>query len=156
MGYDMIKKALLGVTVVAVALVAVASVMYVRNATPIVPPISAVEAADTSRPYIVKLHAQWCPICMLTKKVWSQIEVAYSGRANLVVFDFTNKATTDMSRAQAKRLGLEKFFDENAGSTGTIAILDGRTKEETASIHGIRGFDEYRAAIDASLRAVTR
>jgi thiol-disulfide isomerase/thioredoxin len=155
MEYDMIKKALLGVTVLAVALVSVASALYVWNATPTVPTIS-LEAANTSRPYVVKLHAQWCPICMLTKKVWSQIEGAYSGRAKLVVFDFTNKATTEMSRAQAKRLGLEKFFDENAGSTGTIAILDGRTKEETASIHGIRGFDEYRAAIDASLSAVTR
>jgi len=152
----MIKKALLGVTLMAVALVAVASVMYVRNATPTVPTISAVEAASTSRPYVVKLHARWCPICMLTKTVWSQIEVTYSGRANLVVFDFTNQATTDRSRAEAKRLGLEKFFDENVGGTGTIAVLDGRTKEEAASIHGIRGFSEYRAAIDASLHAVTR
>jgi thiol-disulfide isomerase/thioredoxin len=152
----MIKKALLGVTFLAVALVAVASVMYVRNATPTVPVISLTDAADPGRPYVVKLHAKWCPICMLTKPVWSQIEAAYSWRANLVVFDFTNQATTDMSRAEARRLGLEKFFDENAGWTGTIAVLDGRTKEETASIHGIRGFDEYRAAIDARLHAVTR
>jgi hypothetical protein len=152
----MIKKALFGVTCLVVALVAVASVLYVRNATPTVPTISLVEAADTRRPYVVKLHAQWCPICMLTKNVWSQIEVAYSGRVNFLVLDFTNQATTEMSRAQAKRLGLEKFFDENAGATGTIAVLDGRTREETASIHGIKGFDEYRAAIDASLRAGAR
>jgi thiol-disulfide isomerase/thioredoxin len=152
----MIKKALLIVSFLVVALVAVASVMYVQNATPTVPTISAVEAANTSRPYVVKLHAQWCPICMLTKKVWSQIEVAYSGRANFVVFDFTNQTTTDRSRAEAKRLGLEKFFDDNVGATGTVAVLDGRTKEEAASIHGIRGFDEYRAAIDASLHGVTR
>ncbi len=152
----MIKKVLLVVLFVAVALVTVASVMYVRNTSPIVPTISAVEAADTSRPYVVKLHAQWCPICMLTKTVWSQIEAAYSGRANVVVLDFTNQATTDRSRAEAKRLGLEKFFDDNAGATGTIAVLDGRTKEEAASIHGIRGFDEYRAAIDASLPEVKR
>ena len=152
----MIKKALLIVSFLVVALVAVASVMYVQNATPTVPTISAVEATNTSRPYVVKLHAQWCPICMLTKAVWSQIEVAYSGRANFVVFDFTNQTTTDRSRAEAKQLGLEKFFDDNVGATGTVAVLDGRTKEEAASIHGIRGFDEYRAAIDASLHGVTR
>ena len=152
----MIKKALLVVTFLAVAMVAVASVMYVRNAPPAVPALSAVDAANTSRPYVVKLHAQWCPICMLTKAVWSQIEVAYSARANFVVFDFTNQATTERSRAEAKRLGLEKFFDDNAGTTGTIAVLDGRTKEEAASIHGIRGFDEYRSAIDARLQGVTR
>src|SRR5437899_12154022 len=121
----MIKKILLAVALLAVVLVVVASVMYVRNATPTVPTISPVEAANTSRPYVVKLHAQWCPICMLTKTAWSQIEVAYSGRANFVVFDFTNQTTTDRSRAEAKRLGLEKFFDDNAGATGTIAVLAG-------------------------------
>src|SRR5580765_3716226 len=132
----MIKKALFVVTFLAVALVAVVSVMYARNATPTVPMISAVEAANTSRPYVVKLHAQWCPICMLTKTVWSQIEAAYSGRVNFVVFDFTNQATMNRSRAEARRLGLEKFFGDNVGVTGTIAVLDGRTKEEAASIHG--------------------
>ena len=152
----MIKKTLLVVTSVVVLLVAVGSIMYVRNATPIVPAISSAEAANPNKPYVVKLHAQWCPICMMTKPVWSQIEATYSGRANLVVFDFTNQATTNISRAEATRLGLEKFFDENAGWTGTIAILDGRTKDATASIHGIRRFDEYRAAIDASLREVSR
>jgi len=109
----MIKKTLLGVTFLAVALVAVASVMYVGNATPTVPAVSRADAANPNRPYVVKLHAQWCPICML-------------------------------------------FFDDNAGVTGTIAVLDGRTRAETASIHGIKGFDEYQAAIEASLRAVTR
>src|SRR3989442_15733548 len=123
-------------------LVAGASVMYCRNATPSVTTIFAVEAANPSRPYVVKLHAQWCPICMLTKTVWSQIAATYSGRANFVVFDFTNQATTDMSRAEAKRLGLEKFFDENAGSTGTIAVLDRRTTQETTPIHGIRSVEE--------------
>src|SRR5947208_17160965 len=140
----MMKKILLAVALLAVAVVAVASVMYVRNAAPTVPTISPVEAANPSRPYVVKLHARWCPICMLTKTAWSQIATTYSGRANFVVFDFTNRATMDISRAEAKRLGLEKFFDENAGSTGTIAVLDGRNKQETASIHGIRSVDEYR------------
>jgi hypothetical protein len=152
----MIKKSLLVITFLTVTLVAVASVMYVRNATPTVPTISAAEAVNANRPYVVKLHAQWCPICMMTKSVWAQIEVAYSGRVNLVVFDFTNQATTDRSKAEAKRLGLEQFFDDNAGTTGTIAVLDGRTREEAASIHGMRSFDEYRAAIDASLPGETR
>jgi len=104
---------------------------------------------------VVKLHAQWCPICMFTKDRWSEIEAKYSGRVKLVVFDFTDQATTDASRAEAKRLGLEKFFDEIVGETGTIAVVDGRTKEMTASIHGRPGFEEYRRAIDSSLRSVT-
>jgi thiol-disulfide isomerase/thioredoxin len=131
--------------------VAVAAVLFLRNSTPVVPAISSVDAGSY-KPYVVKFHAQWCPVCMMTKDVWSQIETAYSGRVNLLVFDFTNQATTDKSEGEAKRLGLEKFFHENSGWTGTIAVLDGRTRETKTTIHGSRNFDEYRAAIDASLR----
>jgi hypothetical protein len=93
---------------------------------------------------------------MLTKNVWSQIEDTYSARANLVVLDFTNQANTDFSRAEAKRLGLEAFFDEYVGATGTIVVLDGRTKEVTASINGSRNFADYRTAIDATLKRMGR
>lgn len=147
----MIKKALLGLISLAAVLTAAGYVMYATNTAPTVPAISAAEAADTDKPYVVKLHAQWCPKCMMTKDVWSQIEDAYSERVNLVVLDFTNQENTDASKAEAARLGLDQFFDEYGGWTGTIVVLDGRTKEVTASINGSRDFAEYRAAIDAIL-----
>ena len=149
----MVKKALVIVSSFVVVLVAVAGALYVTNPAPIVPAISAADAANPAKPYVVKLHAKWCPVCMATKGVWSQIDDAYSTRAKLVVFDFTNQATTDASRAEAARLGLEKFFDEYAGATGIIAVLDGRTKEERASINGSRDFAVYRSAIDTALAA---
>jgi len=152
----MIKKALLALTSLGVVLIAFGSIIYVRNQPPAVPPISAAEAANPSRPYVVKLHAQWCPICMVTKGVWSQIEEEYSGRVNLVVLDFTNQADTDASRAEARRLGLDTFFDEYAGATGTVVVLDGRTKEVTASINGSRDFADYRAAINATIEDKTK
>jgi thiol-disulfide isomerase/thioredoxin len=151
----MIKKTLLTVASLAVVVIAVGGVLYFRNTTPIVPVISAADAANPGKPYVVKLHAQWCPICMLTKGVWSQVETAYAGRANFVVFDFTNDATTSASKAEADRLGLGKFFDENVGATGAISVVDGRSKQEMASVQGVHGFDQYRAAIDEGLRAAT-
>ena len=152
----MIKKAFLVLTSLGVALIAFGYIMYVRNPAPTVPAISAVEAANPGKPYVVKLHAQWCPICMLTKGVWSQIESTYSARVNLLVLDFTNQATTDASGAEAKRLGLEKLFDEYSGTTGTIVVVNGRSKTVTASINGSRDFAEYRAAIDATLNDAPR
>jgi thiol-disulfide isomerase/thioredoxin len=151
-----IKKALLAATSVIVVLAAFGFILYITNPMPAVPAISAAEAGNPSKPYVVKLHAQWCPVCMLTKDAWSQIEHGYSERVNLVVLDFTNQANTNRSRAEAKRLGLETFFDEYAGSTGTIVVLDGRTKEVTASINGSRNIAEYRAAIDATLKRMGR
>ena len=150
----MIKKLLLALASLVVVVIAVGGVLYLRNTTPIVPAISSADAANPSKPYVVKLHAQWCPICMLTKGVWSQVEMTYAGRANFVVFDFTDDATTSASKAEAARLGLGKFFDENVGATGSISVLDGRTGREMASVQGVHGFDEYRAAIDEGLRKV--
>ncbi len=150
------KKALLVVSSLCVVVIAAASLLYVINAAPVVPPVSAAEAARTGKPYVVKLHAQWCPACMVTKGVWSEIEQTYAGRANLVVLDFTNQATTESSRAEAARLGLGKLLDEYGGATGMVVVLDGRTKEVTASIGGSRDFAEYRAAIDAALDRAAR
>jgi hypothetical protein len=149
----MLKRALIIIGVVVVVLVGVTYGLYVSNVVPAVPAVSAEEAAKAGKPYVVKLHAQWCPVCMLTKDVWSRIVSTYAGRVHLVVLDFTNEAKREESRATAARLGLQAFFDEYSGATGTIVALDGRTRTVTASINGSRDFSEYRAAIDAALNA---
>ena len=149
----MIKKALRIAALLVTVLVASGFVLYVRNAAPVVPPLSAVDATTSAKPYVVKLHAQWCPVCMVTKGVWSEIEKTYAGRVNLVVLDFTTEARAAASQAEARRLGLTRFFDEYGGATGTIVVLDGRTKDVTASINGSRDFAEYRTAIEAALAA---
>ena len=149
----MIRKALLGITSVFAVLIAVGFALYVANRAPRVPTISAAEAVNSAKPFVVKLHAQWCTVCMTTKGVWSQIEEAYAGRVHLVVLDFTNQANTDASEAEVKRLGLESLFDEYFGATGVIVVMDGRTKKISASIGGSRDFDEYRLAIDRALAA---
>jgi len=150
------KKALLVVTSLCAVLIALGLFLYVSNPAPAVPAIPAVEAAGTGKPYVVKLHAQWCPACMVTKGVWSEIERTYSGRAHLVVLDFTNQASTEASKVEATRLGLGRLFEEYGGATGTVVVLDGRTREATASISGSRDFAEYRAAIDAALDRAAR
>lgn len=126
-------------------------VLYAGNATPAVAAVSEAEARDPSRPFVVKMHAQWCSVCVLTKGAWAAVQRTHAGRANLVVFDFTNEKTTEASRAEAKRLGLEKFFDENGGTSGVVYVLDGRTKEIRAELAGERDAAAYRSAIDSAL-----
>jgi hypothetical protein len=147
------RKALTVAAVLVAALIAAGAILYARNSTPVVPAIATADASAAGSPWVVKLHAQWCPICMLTKGMWSQIETHYSGRVRLAVFDFTDEATTAASRAEAERLGLAAFLEEAGFATGTIVVLDGRTKEIAAWINGSRDFDDYRTAIDAALAA---
>lgn len=147
------KRALVALSSLMLVLAGVAAALWMWNAAPVSPPIPAAEAANPTKPFVVKLHAQWCHVCLATTSMWSQVESSYGNRVNLVVFDFTNEATTVASEAEARRLGLEKFFAETEG-TGSVAVLHGRTKEVLAFIAGSRDFSEYRAAIDQALTAM--
>jgi len=147
------RKSLLVVVAIAGVLIGAGSFLYARNATPVVPPLATTEAAAAGTPWVVKLHAQWCPVCMLTKGMWSQIEQTYAGRVRLAVFDFTTDETAAASRAEAERLGLGYVFDEAAYATGTILVLDGRSGRIAAWLNGSRDFADYRAAIDSALAA---
>jgi len=150
------SRALAVALVAVVALIGAGAFLYARNATPAVPAIGTAEAQAPGAPWVVKLHAQWCPVCMLTKGMWSEIERAYAGRVRLAVFDFTDEETTAASRREAERLGLGTVFEEAGFATGPILVLDGRTKEIVAWINGSRDFAEYRAAIDSALAAAPR
>ncbi len=147
------KRILVGAVAVIAALVGLAGFLYARNATPTVPPIATADAAAAGAPWVLKLHAQWCPICMLTKGMWLEVEAAYAGRVRLAVFDFTDEATTAASRAEAERLGLAAVFEEVRFTTGSIVVLDGGSREIVAWINGSREFADYEAAIDAALAA---
>ena len=126
--------------------------LYFVNAAPVAAAISPADAANPARPFVVKLHSQWCHLCLITTSAWSQIEEEYEGRVNFLVLDFTDDKTTDASKAAAERVGLGRVFEES-GSTGVVLVVDGRTKDVMASIAGSRNVEEYRAAIDAALKA---
>lgn len=147
----MLKRLAVGVGFLLVSVVAVGYGLYLSNRAPVVAQIASADATTAGKPYVVKLHAQWCVYCLATKDEWQQIEKAYAGRVNLVVLDFTNEAKTNASRAEAARLGLKEFYDEYEGATGMIVVLDSRTRRVRAEIIGSRDFDAYRAAIDAAL-----
>lgn len=123
-----------------------------NNPAPSVPAVSAEGPATARNPYVIKLHARWCPVCMVTKDEWANVQAAYQGRVRFVVFDFTTEATAERSRTEAKRIGLDPIFDEYVGETGTVLVLDGVTREVTNSLHGNLALAEYQAAIDAALR----
>jgi thiol-disulfide isomerase/thioredoxin len=147
----MIRRLLASVALVAFALIGTVAVLFALNAPPAVPALAVTEIAGSPKPYVVKLHARWCHYCMFTRDEWTQIEQTYGGRVHLVVLDFTTEAATARSQAEAKRLNLERFFDEYAGATGAVVVLDGRTMEVTAELFGDRPFADYRSAIDAAL-----
>lgn len=144
----MVRKAVLGLFLLLAAMVAAALGLYLTNGAPDVAAVSAAEMVS-GKPVVIKMHAQWCPKCMLQKGVWSDIEKAYGGQVNLVVMDFTDGETTAATEREARRLGLASVFEEYAGATGFVVVLN-RKHEFSAEVGG-RDFEAYRAAIDAAL-----
>ena len=147
----MIRKLLLATGAMAAALIATVAILYASNSAPVAPTLSAAEAAAPTKPFVVKLHARWCPYCMLTKDEWTRVEQAYAGRVNFVVLDATNDAAIERSRVEAERLNMRQFFDDYNGATGLMVVLDGRTKEVLAEVGGNAPFEEFQAAIDGVL-----
>ena len=148
----MLKKGLAVMALVVAAAGVAGYVMYLGNTAPAVPAIAAGDLA-ARKPIVVKLHAQWCPKCMVTKGVWEDIEKEYAGRVHLVVMDFTSDASTEVSRKEAERLGLNQFFEQFSGATGLVVVLHAGTKDVAAELEFNRDLREYRAAIDAALAA---
>jgi Thioredoxin len=133
-------------------LLALGAVGYALNPPPKAPTI-ALDDTSAKRPWVIKFHAQWCPVCLFTKGTWSKIESTYGSRVNLVVFDLANKATTEASRAEAKRLGLESVFEAHSHAVGSIHVLDAESKEVRDSIYGRSQFSDCAEAIDEALAA---
>jgi thiol-disulfide isomerase/thioredoxin len=149
----MLKTAIRIAIALVAGLVAAGYVMYRGNTAPHVPAINAADIATAEKPIVVKLHAQWCPKCMVTKGVWADLEKEYAGRVHLVVMDFTDDETSEASRKEAQRLGLDRFFEEYSGATGIVVVLHPRTKEVAAELAFSSELPEYRAAIDAAFAA---
>lgn len=152
-----VRKVLIGIGLVLLALVATAGVFYFLNAAPASTtapaPAAATEAAQPTKPFVVKLHAEWCSVCLATKDEWERVETDYAERANLVVFDATDEASTARSRDEFRRLGLEAVVEQYDGATGMVLVVDQATRKVLAEVAGIQPYDNYRAPIEAALAA---
>ena len=100
-----------------------------------------------SKPYVVKIHADWCASCKASKSTWAQVQSELSTQATLVTLDVTDRVAFQESRLQAERLGISEFFQQYRSKTGTIAVLDCRTREPVAKLTGERSLARYREAI---------
>ena len=98
----------------------------------------------SEKPTVVKIHASWCGTCARLDGTWKKLKETYGDSANFVVFDVTDKAALQKSRAEAERLGLTTVLDEFKASTGTIAVIgtDGETLDVFRGVSDPARYDE--------------
>jgi len=105
------------------------------------------DAADASRPFVVKIHADWCGVCTALVPTWHELDSELGDGARLVLLDVTDRRTFAASQAEARRLGIKDFFDRYKARTGTIGILRGDTRERVKVLQGVRDVAPYEAAV---------
>jgi thiol-disulfide isomerase/thioredoxin len=104
--------------------------------------------ADASRPFLVKIHADWCGTCTRMNPTFEVLEKKVGSESRIVVLDVTDKATTAAARAEAERLGVTGFFDEYKSRTGTVGVLRGDSREVVQVIKGATDPARYVTALE--------
>ena len=104
-------------------------------------------ASDASKPFIVKIHADWCGACTALNGTFDELDANLATRARIVVLDVTDRDSFARSQEEAERLGLRQFFDAYKSRTGIVGVLHGATREPVKILVGETDSSEYEAAL---------
>ncbi len=112
-------------------------------------PAGGLAAELQGKPVVVDIYASWCPVCKNVAPTLAQLKKEYTGKANFVVLDVSNKDSTAKATARAKELGLDKFLAKNITQTGLIAVIDPATSKVIAEERDDTEIATYKKPLDA-------
>jgi thiol-disulfide isomerase/thioredoxin len=109
-------------------------------------------SCEAKKPFVVKIHADWCGSCKATEATWTRVEKDLGDQATVVQLDVSDRVAYSESAAKAEELGIGEFFQEYRSRTGTVAILDCETLEPVEVLAGERDFEKYREAVEKAAK----
>lgn len=105
-----------------------------------------------SKPLVVVIYADWCPLCQSIKPTLAKINEEYKGRIRFVRLDVTDSATTAKSKELARSLGLDQFFEKNESYTSLVVIQSPAGHEIFRAAHD-NDFQHYAKVLDRQLNS---
>jgi thiol-disulfide isomerase/thioredoxin len=163
------KKNLISMGILGLSVASLASVIGLIKIPAVVQPIldakSGIQAAQAmgngrlakelqGKPVVVDIYATWCPGCQSIKPTLSTLKKQYAGKVNFVVFDVTDKKTTESAQAKAKKLGLSDFFAENKSKTATVAIINPSTGKILKTYQANPNLADYTTALNPAIAQI--
>ncbi len=112
-------------------------------------PAGGLAAELQGKPVVVDIYASWCPACKNVAPTLEKLKKEYAGKANFVVLDVSDKASTAKATARAKELGLDKFLAKNIGQTGLIAIIDPANAKVISEDRNDAEIATYKKSLDS-------
>jgi len=107
-------------------------------------------ADDASKPFVVKIHADWCGTCSRLEATLEALRERTGDDVRIVVLDVTDRESLARATAEADRLRIRAFFDAYKSKTGTVGILDGVTRKPVSVLMGETDVAKYEAALAAA------
>jgi thiol-disulfide isomerase/thioredoxin len=80
------------------------------------------------RPTVAIIRADWCSACQKLEPTMMELKNQYGDRIDFVMLDVSDDEKTAQSAAEARKLGLGKFFESNKQKTSTVVVLDSSHK----------------------------
>jgi thiol-disulfide isomerase/thioredoxin len=103
------------------------------------------------KPVVVDIYASWCPGCKNIAPTLSRLKQQYQGKAHFVVFDVSDRTTTQMAEAKAKQLGLSEFLMTNKTQTSMVTIIDPATGKVLKQFRNNPNQDDYVAVLNSAI-----
>ncbi|MBW4551397.1 MAG: redoxin family protein [Aphanocapsa sp. GSE-SYN-MK-11-07L] len=108
------------------------------------------------KPVVVDIYASWCPGCKNIAPTLSNLKQQYQGKANFVVFDVSDRETTQMAEAKAKQLGLSDFLMANKTQTSMVAIIDPATGKVLKQFRNNPNQEDYVAVLNRAIAQIQK
>ncbi|MCA1605820.1 MAG: hypothetical protein LC775_10185 [Acidobacteria bacterium] len=91
-------------------------------------PTLAARSTKSKRPTVAIIKADWCTACQKLEPTMMELINQYKDRIDFVMLDVTDDQKTEQAAAEARKLGLTKFFEANKKNTSTVAVF-GRSRK---------------------------
>jgi thiol-disulfide isomerase/thioredoxin len=109
---------------------------------------TALSPSLQGKPVVARIHADWCPACKATQSTIDAIKARYGNNISFVEFDVTDGKRSAAAEADAKRLGLDAFFEAKKTATSTVAVFNPKTGAIVATFYADSNAADYERAID--------
>jgi thiol-disulfide isomerase/thioredoxin len=110
------------------------------------------QKVESPKVLAVLFYADWCNSCKALEPNLNKVKRDFQGQSILFTrFDLTDDFTKDQSAQYAALLGLENYYQENAGKTGYMLLIDRQSKKVLGRITKQNSPEEIKAAFSNAL-----
>ncbi len=96
----------------------------------------------------ILMYADWCSSCKVLEPKLNPVKREFQNQRILFTrFDLTDEFTKDQSAHYAALLGLEKLYNENAGKTGYMALIEWPSRRNVGMITMDKSPEEIRTIL---------